>query len=76
MEGHHLIPCTVSNTERFWSKNETLIAPKISFVYVLYVIGVFISEGRLKKIILLDRCIISVNRCYKMLVLRFQLMNS
>ena len=21
MEGHHLIPCTASNTERFWSKN-------------------------------------------------------
>lgn len=22
MEGHHLIPCTVSNTERFWSECE------------------------------------------------------
>lgn len=76
MEGHHLIPCTVSNTERFWSKKRNIDCPEISFVYVLYVIGVFISEGRLKKIILLDRCIISVNRCYKMLVLRFQLMNS
>ena len=22
MEGHHLIPCTASNTERFWSENK------------------------------------------------------
>ncbi len=28
MEGHHLIPCTVSNTERFWSKKRNIDCPE------------------------------------------------
>ena len=28
MEGHHLIPCTVSNTERFWSKERNIDCPE------------------------------------------------
>lgn len=28
MEGHHLIPCTVSNAERFWSKERNIDCPE------------------------------------------------
>jgi len=74
MEGHHLIPCTVSNTERFWSKKRNIDCPE-NIICLCPICHRRIHFGR-KVEILLDRCIISVNRCYKMLVLRFQLMNS
>lgn len=72
MEGHHLIPCTASNTERFWSENKRNIdCVENIIVYALHATDVFISVVKMKKMLLLDISITSVSRCYKLLVLRF-----